>query len=112
MAKLILPDMSGIPPLYGTETIATDDKIVHQVWRLPIISGVPIFVPNFYWLICEYAPEDQLAWGFACLNDKMNSEFGYLSISELLQNHVMPDPFHVPRKFSEVMKSLEEEEGN
>jgi hypothetical protein len=109
MEKIILPDMSGIPPLYGTENIATDDKIVHQVWRLPIIPGIPIYVLGFYWLICEYSAEEQLAWGFACLNDKMNSEFGYISITELLQNHVMPDPFHSSRNFSEVMKSLEAE---
>ena len=48
MEKLILPDISGIPRLYGTKNIATDDKIVHQVWRLPIIPGVPIFVVDFF----------------------------------------------------------------
>lgn len=110
MEKIILPDMSGIPPLYGTENIPPDDKIVYQAWRLPLISGIPVFISGFYWLICEYDPADQLAWGFVCLNDQMNSEFGYFALSELLDNQIMPDPFYSPRQLSEVRKSLEAED--
>jgi Protein of unknown function (DUF2958) len=42
------------------------------------------FVSGCDWLVTEYDPEDDLAFGWACLNgDRQNAELGYVSLAEL-----------------------------
>lgn len=41
-------------------------------------------LPNgFVWLVSEYNPVDNLAFGWVCLADPQNSELGYFSLREL-----------------------------
>jgi hypothetical protein len=45
---------------------------------------VHLFLGGCDWYLTEYDPEDDLAFGFACLNgDLQNAEWGYVSIEEL-----------------------------
>jgi hypothetical protein len=58
---------------------------------------------GFCWLLTEYSPEEQLFFGFACLNDIENAELGYISkveLDELGSNY----PFYV----DEVNMTLKE----
>jgi hypothetical protein len=42
------------------------------------------FVAGSDWLVTEYDPTDDLAFGWACLSgDRQNAEFGYVSMAEL-----------------------------
>jgi len=97
--KLILPDFSNLPPLYFTESIAAEDKIIHQRW-------IHTFCPGFFWLIVEYDPQSQIAFGFSCLNDPVNTEWGNIFIPELLECGAMidhsfhPTPFKLLHLFS------------
>lgn len=67
-----------IPKLYGTEDIPAEKKIIHQKWKIPRIG--------FYWLIAELDPKENLAFGYANLNDDLFAEWGYISLDELEQN--------------------------
>lgn len=41
------------------------------------------FIGGCDWLITEYDPDSQIAFGWACLGDRQNAELGYVSIAEL-----------------------------
>jgi len=42
------------------------------------------FIGGCDWLVTEYDPDDDLAFGWACLNgDTQNAELGYVSLAEL-----------------------------
>lgn len=50
--------------------------------------GAEVFAHYFLaqsdWLISEYDPEEDVAFGWACLNgDRQNAELGYVSMAEL-----------------------------
>jgi hypothetical protein len=64
---------AGAPPLY-----AQDGK------GLEAIVHAHYFVGGCDWLVTEYDPADDLAFGWACLNgDRQNAELGYVSLAEL-----------------------------
>jgi hypothetical protein len=51
------------------------------------------FVGNSDWLVTEYDPTDDIAFGWACLGgDRQNAELGYFSLAEMEQARV---PLHV-----------------
>lgn len=77
--------VDNIPKLYETENIPAEKKIIYQKWEIPQIG--------FYWLIAEIDRKNNLAYGYANLNDDLFAEWGYISIEELLENnaHMCPD---------------------
>lgn len=63
----------GAPPLYAQDGKGLD-AIVHAHY----------FLGGCDWLVTEYDPGDELAFGWACLNgDRQNAELGYVSLLEL-----------------------------
>lgn len=61
------------PQLYSQDGKGLD-AIVHAHY----------FVGSNDWLITEYDPAEDLAFGWACLNgDRQNAELGYVSMAEL-----------------------------
>jgi hypothetical protein len=76
-------DIGSVPSLYATEEISEGEKAVFLHY----------FIPNsmsaFDWWIVEYDPEQNLAFGFACLNgDAQNAEWGYINLEELENIHI------------------------
>lgn len=67
-------DLKRMPELY-TQDEKGENAIVHFVVEIPF-SG-------FCWLLTEYSEEEDLFFGFACLNDIQCAELGYISKSEL-----------------------------
>jgi len=67
-----------IPQLYATEGIPLNEKIIYEAWILPQV--------RFYWLIAEYDPHGNIAFGYANLNDDTFAEWGYISIAEIEEN--------------------------
>jgi Protein of unknown function (DUF2958) len=64
----------GIPPLYGTEHVRVDRKVI----------CLHYFTGASDWWIAELDPETGIAFGYVCLNgDKANAEWGYISLPEL-----------------------------
>jgi hypothetical protein len=69
-------ELSKLPPLYGTEQIETQDKIVH----------LKFFLGSWTWYAVEYSPEERLFFGF--IESGLGpdcSEWGYFSFDDLLQ---------------------------
>jgi hypothetical protein len=64
--------LARIPKLYETENVPLKDKMIH----------LHFFIGGCDWYIAEYDGTD-LFWGFACLNDLQNAEWGYISFSEM-----------------------------
>ena len=65
--------LNGLPKLYATEHVDLMDKTIHMHF----------FILNTDFLICEYDGLDTF-WGFVVLaGDLFNSEWGYISFSEL-----------------------------
>jgi hypothetical protein len=61
------------PALYSQDGLRMN-AIVHEHY----------FLSGSDWLITEYDPEDDLAFGWACLNgDRQSAELGYVSMAEL-----------------------------
>lgn len=70
--------LSKIPRLYATESQKLGDKLVF----------LHFFIGGSDWYISEYNGDD-LFWGFAILNgDDQNSEWGYISFSELKEINI------------------------
>lgn len=68
------PELREIPPLYATEEVPKDEKVVFARF----------FLSTSEWFICELDPETGIAFGFACLGgDTLNAEMGYVSLFEL-----------------------------
>jgi hypothetical protein len=61
------------PALYTQEGKAASETTVYAHY----------FVAGCDWWITEYDPAEDVAFGFACLNDPQNAELGYVSIAEL-----------------------------
>ncbi|TBR09333.1 MAG: hypothetical protein EPO62_05145 [Candidatus Nitrosotenuis sp.] len=85
-----------IPKLYDTEDIPAEKKIIYQKWEIPEIG--------FYWLIAEHDRKENIAYGYANLNDDQFAEWGYISIDELIENNASfcldwkPCPFEEAQK--------------
>jgi len=73
-AKPTKRDLERIPKLYSTKDVKTGDKIVHGHF----------FVASCDWWVTEFDHEDgDTFFGFVCLGDQQNAEWGYFSLSEL-----------------------------
>jgi hypothetical protein len=66
---------AAIPPLYGTEDTPTGDKVLHLHYVAAACG----------WWIAEYDPATGTAFGYACLGDPQNAEWGHLDLPELEQ---------------------------
>ena len=80
-----------IPRLYETDDVPMKDTVIYQKWEIPQIG--------FYWLIAELNPEEELAFGYANLNDDPMAEWGLIPISELRENGARPVEDWKPVKF-------------
>ena len=102
--------MSAEPKLYETEAVPLEDKIIHRRYRIQNIG--------FYWLIAEIghqcddepcqheSKEDNLAFGYANLNNDDFAEWGYISITELLENGAVLDRDWKPCTFKEAKERI------
>ena len=60
------------PPLYSQDGQGMN-AVIHEHY----------FIGSCDWLVTEYDPEQDLAFGWACLGDRQNAELGYVSGEEL-----------------------------
>ena len=90
-----------IPRLYATENVPLDEKIIYQRYQIKSIG--------FYWLIAELDKEENLAFGYANLNDDRFAEWGYISIDELLENGAEINGDWKPCTYRDAMKRIVEE---
>lgn len=72
--KFIEEQLKGIPALYEQDGKGDKTKVHLRV----CIPG-----SGYEWLITEFDPEQELFFGFACLNDPQMAELGYISKLEL-----------------------------
>ena len=89
-----------IPRLYETDSIPFEKKIIYQKWEIPQIG--------FYWLISELDKKQNLAFGYANLNDDNFAEWGYISIEELMDNGASLDRTWTPVTFEEAVKRIKQ----
>ncbi|MGQ0772001.1 MAG: hypothetical protein ACT4NT_04440 [Nitrososphaerota archaeon] len=87
-----------IPKLYETDGISLEKTIIYQKWDLKQV--------NFYWLVAELDRKENLAFGYANLNDDQFAEWGYISIEELIDNGAELDRFWKPCTFEEAQKRI------
>lgn len=52
------------------------------------------FIGSMDWLVTEYDPEEDIAFGWANLGDPQNAELGYTNLAEL-EGITVPFPFHI-----------------
>jgi hypothetical protein len=83
------------PRLYATERIGFEEKVIHKRY----VFGVA------YWLIAEQT--EDVAFGFADLGNPDFAEWGYISITELLDNGASLDEDWKPCTFSEAKARIE-----
>jgi hypothetical protein len=88
-----------IPKLYETEDIPVEKKIIYQKWEIPQIG--------FYWLIAEMDKKDNLAFGYANLNDDSFAEWGYIDLQDLVDNNAELDRVWKPCTFVEAQKRIQ-----
>lgn len=75
---------SNIPPLYSTQNVDSDEKVMHA--RLFALGSAAT------WLVAEYDPQDKIAFGYANLGNPQEAEWGYVSIDELEELKFMGIP--------------------
>jgi hypothetical protein len=90
-----------IPGLYQTENVPLEDKIIFQRYHIKEIG--------FYWLVSELDQKENIAFGFANLNDEEMAEWGEIDISELVSNSAVLDSDWKPCTFSQAKKQIAEE---
>ena len=88
----------NIPQLYETEDIVAEKKMIYQKWKIPEIG--------FYWLIAELDRIENIAYGYANLNDDLFAEWGYISIDELIENNASFCLNWKPCTFEEAQKRI------
>lgn len=69
---------SNIPPLYATEKVDTDDKVMYA--RLFALNSAAT------WLVAEFDPEEGVIYGYCDLygqGREGGAEWGYTSLAEL-----------------------------
>ncbi len=93
-----IEQLNRLPPLYETEHIPLEEKIVHLHFT----------AEQCHWWAIEWDGHDTL-FGYILLNGwSQDAEFGYFTFSELLELkiggglEVMNDPFWVPRAAKDV----------
>jgi len=91
------PSAEPIPRLRETDGIPFDDKIIHQRWTEP--------QTGFYWLIAEYDPKDDLAFGYANLACDVDAEWGLIPIAEIKGIGAVMDESWKPVPFAEARRA-------
>jgi hypothetical protein len=92
--------LAKIPKLYDTEGIEAEEKVIHMHF----------FIGGCDWYVAEYDPEERVFFGYAILNnDFINSEWGYISLDELIEVkkgfvEVDRDLHFKPKKAGEIEK--------
>ena len=92
--------MSKVPKLYSQEKADTENITIYQKWIHPL-------APGFYWLISEYDPIEQIAFGYANLNDEQNAEWGYIYLPEIIENGALMEKRFEPQVFKTVKQSID-----
>ena len=87
-----------IPRLYETEDVPVEKKIIYQKWEIAEIG--------FYWLIAELDQKENIAYGYANLNDDQFAEWGYISIDELIENNASLCQDWEPCTFEEAQRRM------
>ena len=72
--------LDRLPRLYETETKDTEKTVFH----------LHFFIGECDWWVAEFDSED-LFFGFVCLGDLLNAEWGYFRLSELRETRVVTD---------------------
>ncbi len=90
-----------IPKLYATENIPLEKKIIHQRYEIKEIG--------FYWLIAELDKKENLAFGYANLNNDDFAEWGYIDINELTENGVELDDGWKPCTYRDAIERITKE---
>jgi hypothetical protein len=90
-----------IPGLYETEKVPVEKKTIYQRYEIKQL--------DFYWLIAELDEKENLAFGYANLNDDVCAEWGYVSIKELLENGAKLDEEWKLCTYKEAMEKITEE---
>jgi hypothetical protein len=93
--------MTNVPRLYETESVPLEKKIVFQRYQIKEIG--------FYWLVTELNSEENLAFGYANLNNDDFAEWGNIDIGELLDNGAVLDREWKPCTFADALKKIAEE---
>jgi hypothetical protein len=94
-------EQTKVPGLYATENVPLDKKVIHQRYQM---EGI-----GFYWLIAELDEKENLAFGYANLNNDSFAEWGYISIEELLENGAELDKTWKPCQYKDAKKKISEE---
>lgn len=90
-----------IPGLYATEHVPLERKTIYQRYQIRELG--------FYWLLAELDRKENLAFGYANLNNDLFAEWGYISIDELLENGAELDRDWRPCAYRDAMKRIFEE---
>jgi hypothetical protein len=96
-------ELRKLPKLYSTDGRGSNAKI----YRVRLYRQCGILPSDqFEWFLSEYDPNENVAFGYASLNDPLNSELGYVSIGELLGIGVKLDLDFKPLNLNEVKKKV------
>jgi hypothetical protein len=90
-----------IPKMYETEKVPLEKKMIYQRYEIKELG--------FYWLIAEFDEEENLAFGYANLNDDVCAEWGYIHVKELLENGARLDEGWKTCTYKEAMERVAEE---
>jgi len=93
-----------IPKLYETEEVPLEKKVIHQAYAIPSVG--------FYWLIAELDEKENIAFGFANLNNDIFAEWGYIPINEIVENGGELVQDWKPCEYPEARKLIEEQLAN
>lgn len=96
-----------IPALYSTENIPAESKMIYQRYHFagPIIrNGAMYDSRGFNWLLAELERKENLAYGWASLNDEQNAEWGYMHLPEVESTGATNDKNWLPLYFPEAKR--------
>lgn len=100
-------NQDDIPALYATENVDFDHKIIYQRYHFanPIQrKGMLYDSKGFNWLLAELDRKDNTAYGWACLNDEQNAEWGYVWLPEIIDLGATRDKNWIPLAFPEAKR--------
>jgi len=98
-----MQDEIRTPRLYETEPLPVERKTIYQHWTIPQV--------NFHWLIAEYDPHEEIAFGYCNLNDREMAEWGYVSWKEVSENGGIKNETWKPCRFPKALERIKAEFG-